>query len=201
MSLTTTSPGLETLTMESLAPLPPNIRTMLLQEREVNRLRYDVTSNRFVVSIPTFREANFHDTSLLDEGNLTLSGFYSSSTFHLADVLQILPGQTRNTGTIFLHRSVLQPTNFQHLYCAPCSRIGLARLICRFFSSISEHGNVIRIRTTLGLFELYNERLGIFVHFSPEACADQKHPLAQNHFDNVKRFAQGSFDLATKATG
>lgn len=128
-----------------------------------------------------------------------LSGLYSSSTFRLVDVLQILAGQARYTGTNFVNKTVLQLTNFQHQYCAPRSPIGLARLICRFFSSISENGNVITARVTIDLFELCSERLGTIVRFFPEARANQANLLARDHFDNVKGFVQGKFRLSKQS--
>jgi hypothetical protein len=113
----------------------------------------------------------------------------------------MLPGQVNHAGAIFHIRNVLELTETEYLYRATCSQSGLARLICRFFSSISEHENVVRIRTTLGLFELRNERLGVFVHFLPQSRAAQAHPLAGTDFYGITRFAQGMFRLSDQAFG
>jgi hypothetical protein len=148
-----------------------------------------------MISIPQFREVDFQDPNLLGEGNLPSSGLYSS-TFRLADVLQMLPGQANHAGAIFHKKNVLELTDTEYFYRATCSRSGLARLLCRFFSSISKHENVVRVRTTLGLFELFNERLGVFVRFFPQSRAGRAHHLAGMDFDGVKKFAQGMFRLS-----
>lgn len=189
---------LEDLENEALAPLAPNIRTTIIQEKDVNQLHHDAVSNMLVVSIPQFREADFLDLNFLGEDNLPQSEF-RSSTFRLADVLKILPGQPRHSSAMFRKRSVLELSESEYLYRAKCSRSGLARLICRFFCSIQRHENVVKVYTTLGLFELHDKRLGMIVHYFPQSRAIQAHPFAGEDFVSVIRFAQGMFRLGDQA--
>lgn len=161
------------------------VRYVVEQEKAVNRLRYDASLGGAVMSIPHFRESNFQEFD--HSGISTLH----SSTFRLADFLNMLPGQENHSRATFEVFTVAQLANSHHPYSSQCSQLGLAKLVCRFFNSMSGEGDCIRIRTTIGLFNLQREEIGIVVHFLTQNRAMQCHPLTQADFDIVRKSAQG----------
>lgn len=78
-----------------LRALPLDIRSIIETERGANQLRLDVGLGLAVVSVPHFLAENFQNFRAWRE-----SGF-RSSTFRLADLLEMLPGQANFERAIF----------------------------------------------------------------------------------------------------
>jgi len=103
------------------------------------------------LSIPIFGNDAFNTSG--EEEVLENSGSaYGSSAFELASVLQLLPGQRRESSLI------TETVSFQELlydddtYYSRCSRDGILRFITQHFVSIRETPGRLMLQTDIGLF-------------------------------------------------
>lgn len=189
-------PSEKDLIFRMLERVQPALSALLQTELSGNRLRFDSASGGLVVSVPSFRESDFCEITPDANSHHSRSSFISS-TFNLAELLEILPGQRRHTQAQFEDKSINDLGPPEQPYRCKCTRLGLTRLICRFFSSVSQHHDVTRIRTSVGRFTLQSEGFRTLVRFFPFEQADHApaHRLSNDDFDAVRRSAQGKLRL------
>jgi hypothetical protein len=89
-------PSGESLIARMVERLQPALSTLLQTEISGNRLRFDTASGGLVVSIPSFREPDFREIAP-NVNSYPSTSCFISSTFQLANLLEILPGQRRHT--------------------------------------------------------------------------------------------------------
>lgn len=169
-----------------LRSFPPDSRLVIEREREVNCLRLDTELRTTVVSVPHFLPEKFQHFGVWHESN------FQASTFRLADLLEMLPGQINNNRAIFELRRL---RSHGHLYGASCSRLRLAAFICQNFYSLSEEEGHIEIRTTLGRFNIFPQGLSATIQF-PQNKAPNPHRLATGDFKSIQRFAEGKIRMS-----
>jgi len=99
-----------------LDQLQPALSALLQTEMSGNRLRFDSASGGLVVSIPSFQKSDFPEITP-DANSHPCGSSFISSTFNLAHLLEILPGQRRHTQAQFEDK---------------CQRIGLSRAALPF---------------------------------------------------------------------
>lgn len=102
------TPGQATMVASVLATLHPIARSTLQQEKEVNRLRYDLSSSGLIVSVPRFRDVDFPNVIPPPNDKIRPLSSLSSSTFRLARTLDILPGQGKHAQAQYEDKNALE---------------------------------------------------------------------------------------------
>jgi len=176
-----------------LRALSLDSRSIIEREREANRLRLDTELRIAVVSIPHFQPENFQHFGTWRESN------FRSSTFRLADVLEMLPAQANYDRAIFQVKELRGLGDHEYPYKALCSRLGLAAFICRYFHSLAPAEGHIAIRITIDTFEIFPQGTSATIHFFPLDRVPETHRLASGDFQSVRRFAQGQIRLSSVA--
>src|ERR1700730_12905314 len=91
-----------------LRSLPPDIRSIIERERGASRLRLEVELKFAVLSVPHFQPENFQHFRAWRESN------FRSSTFRLADLLEMLPGQANYDRAIFQVKELRGVRDHEH---------------------------------------------------------------------------------------
>jgi hypothetical protein len=147
------------------------------------------------VSVPYFRLENFQCFRSWREGSLR------SSTFRLADLLEMLPGQINHDLSTFKLKELREISEHDQTqpYLASCSGWGLAGFICRHFHSFATELGFIVIRTTVSMFKLSPRGSNVVIYLFPCDRVADTHQLASENFQGVRRFAQGQVRLSSVA--
>jgi hypothetical protein len=175
---------------EQLHALPPNIQSIIETEREANRLQLNIELRIAVILVPYFQPKNFQYFRAWRESN------FQSSTFRLADLLEMLPGQVNHERAIFQVRELRELRDHEYPYKARCLKLGLATFICRHFHSLEAQEGRVDIRTTIGMFKIFSHGTGVVISFLPRNRAPTTHQLAAGDFQSIQRFAQGQVRLS-----
>lgn len=93
------SAGESDIIEQELYALPEDLRSIIESEREVNQLRLDDVLRVAAVSVPSFRPEN------IQQFNAGRDTRFRSSSFQLADLLEMLPGQVNYAQPHFKSRS------------------------------------------------------------------------------------------------
>jgi hypothetical protein len=184
---------LSDVVQRELRTLPPDSRSIIEREREANRLRLDPELRIAVVSVPHFQPENFQRFRTWRESN------FRSSTFRLADLLEMLPAQANHDQATFQVKELQGLRDYGYPYRASCSRLGLATFICRHFYTLAAEEGHVEIRTTVGTFKIFPPAPSAMIHFFPLDRVPETHRLASGDFQSVRRFAQGQIRLSPVA--
>lgn len=176
-----------------LRTLPSDSRSIIEREREANRLRLDPERRIAVVSVPNFRPENFQHFRTWRESN------FRSSTFRLADILEMLPAQANYDQATFQVKELQGLRDYGYLYRASCSRLGLATFICQHFYALAAEEGHVGILTTVGTFKIFPPASRATIHFFPLDRVPETHRLVPGDFQSVRRFAQGQIRLSPVA--
>ena len=119
--------------------------------------------------------------------------YRGNSVFELANLLQLLPGQSNNH-LIHVERVALaQLVVDDQGYYARVSQEGVVRLACQYFHSVFEKNDTLFVRTTVGTFQFTRSDIGSVVHFSARERADICVAPLHQEFYSVQQCALGKF--------
>jgi len=160
-----------------------------------NKLNISDVSNRITLEIPVFQDNVFDITTEQILAASRGDRNFGSCAFELADLLKLLPGQSRSH-QLETRVSSLQDlfTDDETYYCR-CPRDSTLRLITQHFVSIQEAPGRLYIQTDIGLFTIIrtDRRLLLRVNQN-ERATDVKAPRNQD-YDSLKKCAAGLWRL------
>ena len=165
------------------------VRKMIEQDADYNLLSYD-DSGRITLKMPYFDKSALAASSSFPAPKCITRG---NSAFELAEVLQLLPGQS-NTARWKLQELDLRTLVYDEIsYYCRISLEPLIRLIIDHFTSVRAENNTLITRTKVGTFTFSRTTLGQIVRFSGRDRATSSVSSPEQLFDAVKKCASGQF--------
>lgn len=156
---------------------------------DFNKLQISGQPPRLTVELPVFRASAFEASpeQLLQHSQRT----FGSSAFELADMLQLLPDQTRSSVLEMETKNLQDLVYDDHTYYCTCSRTDLLRFVNQHFSRVRETSGRVIVETDVGLFTFIHTDRHLIVRFNGNEKAPEAIAPASQDYDSLRKCASG----------
>ncbi|KAL5585689.1 hypothetical protein FOVSG1_013381 [Fusarium oxysporum f. sp. vasinfectum] len=177
-----------------LQKLSRPLRQKLKIDRPYNKLRVTKPHGGILLDLPIIGDSSFET-----RGDQMLGpayrAIYGSSSFELAAMLQLLPGQTRNGE---LETETLNLENLFHdeetYYCS-CSSDGLLRFVTQHFVNVQDTAGHLVVNTDVGAFTFLKTDRRTLVRYNGNNRRQPAIAPQNQDFDSLKMCAAGKWCL------